>query len=107
MTEENSFETWAIVEIFGHQVVVGKVTEQTIGGKGMLRVDVPQTEDKQSFTKFYGMDAVYCITPVDEKTAIAAAQQFSSRPYDVLRLRLPELADRCKEGEEWDDDAGF
>jgi hypothetical protein len=102
--QDEKFETWAIVEIFGHQIIAGKVSEQVIGGQGMLRIDVPQTSDRESFTKFYGMDAVYCITPVEEQTAIAAAQQFSSRPYDVLRLRLPELADRVKEGEEWDDE---
>jgi hypothetical protein len=121
-TSEQVFETWAIVEIFGHQVMriknirAGKVSEQTIGGKGMLRIDVPQSKERSSFTKFYGMDGdkehrlVYCITPVEEHTAIAAAEQFSSRPYDggqrtsVLRLRLPEVTSRNLEGKEWNDD---
>jgi hypothetical protein len=67
--QDEKFETWAIVEIFGHQIIAGKVSEQVIGGQGMLRIDVPQTSDRESFTKFYGMDAVYCITPVEEQTA--------------------------------------
>ena len=38
---EKAFEQWAIVEIFGHQRIAGKVTEQTIGGCSFVRVDVP------------------------------------------------------------------
>lgn len=36
-----TFEQWCLVELFGHQQVVGLVSEQTIGGQAFIRVDVP------------------------------------------------------------------
>lgn len=30
--EQKSFETWAIIELFGHQQIAGLVTETTIDG---------------------------------------------------------------------------
>ena len=35
----SSFDSWAIVEIFGHQTFAGRVTEQAIGGASFVRVD--------------------------------------------------------------------
>jgi hypothetical protein len=41
MADTPSTEQWAIVEIFGHQRIAGRLTEQTIGGCSFVRVDVP------------------------------------------------------------------
>lgn len=38
------FEQFAVVELFGHQIIAGKVSEQVIGGQGFVRVDVPAIE---------------------------------------------------------------
>ncbi len=54
VTETNQLkevEQFAIVELFGHQVIAGKVSEQVIGGQGFIRVDVPTTESQEGFTK--------------------------------------------------------
>lgn len=32
---------WAIVELFGHARIAGRVTEQVIAGQGFIRADVP------------------------------------------------------------------
>ncbi len=48
--EAEQFESWAIVELFGHQKIAGKLTEQTIGGCHFIRVDVPAFEDSPAFT---------------------------------------------------------
>ena len=68
------FEQFAIVELFGHNIIAGKVTEQVIGGQGFVRVDVPTVDDHEGFTKFYGAGAIYAITPCDEKAMLAAVQ---------------------------------
>lgn len=39
--DTHKFESWCIVELFGHQRIAGLVTEQTIGGCNFVRVDVP------------------------------------------------------------------
>ena len=86
MTEE-AFEAWAIVELFGHQKIAGKLTEQTIGGCNFIRVDVPAFEDSPAFTKLYTQGAIYGVTFVSEQIARAAAQSFRVAPVSVYKLR--------------------
>jgi hypothetical protein len=85
--ENEKFETWAIVELFGHTRFVGKVSEQTVGGCSFIRLDVPEVGKKKSFTKLYGQNAIYCITPVDEKFARAYLKTTNPEPINVY---LPE-----------------
>lgn len=86
MTKE-VFEAWAIVELFGHQKIAGKLTEQTIGGCNFIRVDVPAFEDSPAFTKLYTQGAIYGVTFVSEQIACAAAQSFRVAPVSVYELR--------------------
>jgi hypothetical protein len=32
MSETNQFDQWAVIELFGHNRIAGRVTEQVIGG---------------------------------------------------------------------------
>lgn len=102
---ENGFDQWCIIEIFGHQRIAGRVREQTIGGCSFLRVDVPEAKAKRSqwngttggyevteetipaFTKFYGQGAIYSMTPCTEAVARAAIQQFAAEPVTCVDLR--------------------
>lgn len=78
------FESWAIVELFGHVTMAGKVSEQTIAGAAMLRLDVPAVEDVAGgFTRFYGSSAIYSITPTDEATARRAVKILQARPITI------------------------
>ncbi len=97
------FEQFAVVELFGHQVIAGKVSEQVIGGQGFVRVDVPATDGQPAFTKFYGAGAIYAITPCDEDTAIAAVIGLKQKPIDVWKLNLPQLSVGRDEYKEEDD----
>lgn len=87
------FDQWAIVELFGHQRIAGRVTEQTIGGCAFVRVDVPECEavgsnpPTQAFTKLFGNGAIYGISFVDEATARMAARQLRVRPINAFELR--------------------
>ena len=74
------FEHYALVELFGHQRIAGKVTEAEIGGGKFIRVDVPAIGDAQPLTRFYSPGAIYGITPVTEETALALAAQFRVEP---------------------------
>lgn len=86
------FEQFAIVELFGHQVIAGKVSEQVVGGQGFVRVDVPSIEGAEGFTKFYGAGAIYAITPCNEETMLAAVEGLRQKPIDVWKLHLPQLS---------------
>jgi hypothetical protein len=75
----------------GHQQIVGRLREQVIAGKAFLRVDVPGQNGDKDFTRFYGPDSIYCISPVSEDVAKAMLQQSRFRnepikPYDIPRL---------------------
>ena len=100
--ENKTFEEWAIVEIFGHQRIAGRVSEQTIGGCSFVRVDVPECPKHQAFTKLYGQGAIYAMTITDEKTARMAAESYAPEPMDqwtVQRMieRLPAPDDRVRD----------
>lgn len=81
-----------IVELFGHQVIAGRVSEQTIGGQSFVRVDVPEVGPSKAFTKFYGSGAIYAMTPVDEPTMMAAVKFYQVQPIEVFRLTAPALS---------------
>ena len=65
-------KAWALVELFGHQRVVGFLSEQNFPGGTLLRVDIPDlTKDskvvRKGFTRYFGLSAVYSITPITEE----------------------------------------
>ena len=85
--DNEKFETWAIVELFGHNRYIGKVSEQTIGGCSFIRLDVPKIGKQAAFTKLYSQNAIYCITPVDEKFAKEYLKTMNPQPINIY---LPE-----------------
>ena len=82
-------ETYCLLELMGHQKVAGLLTETTIAGKGMLRVDIPNEKGQTIHTRFYSPDAVYSISPVDRQICIGIAVKCNVRPvtiYDLAKL---------------------
>lgn len=92
--ENTKFECWALVELFGHQRIAGRVSEQAIGGCNFVRVDVPAVNGEPSFSKLFGNGAIYAITPVAEEIAVAAAKSYRTvpvSPYEIPELRQMRL----------------
>lgn len=93
MSETPKFNEWALVELFGHQRIVGKVSEATLAGGAFLRVDVPEMgPEKPAFTRFYGPGAVYCISPIGETEARGLLAYSRNEP--VSRFELPQIAEK-------------
>lgn len=90
MSEQNNGQ-WAIVELMGHKVVAGYITEETHYGAPLLRVDVPETKTYPKFTQYYGGSAIYCITPVSEDVATLTAESSKVNPVSVY---VPDLITR-------------
>lgn len=89
---EQTFDAWALVELFGHQRIVGRVTEQAIGGASFIRVDVPGPDGEVRFTRLYGAAAIYSINPIERDTAVALAQRCGAEPvkaYEIPQLPAP------------------
>ncbi len=108
-TDNQSFDQFCIVELFGHQRIAGRVSEQTIGGQSFVRVDVPECNGQPAFTKLYGSGAIYALTPVSEEIALRAVNSMRVRPVDVYYLSPPTIQsvpDQDDDDDEGDDD-GF
>lgn len=90
---------WAIVELFGHQRIAGRVSEQTFGGASFVRVDVPiVTEETErlgaphletipAHTRSFGPAAIYSINWCDEATATISAHAIKHQPISPYSLR--------------------
>jgi hypothetical protein len=93
MSESEKFDTWAVVEVMGHNKYAGRVTEQAIGGCAFVRVDVPAIGERLPFTKLLGQGSIFCITPVSEEVARNVAAQCAATPVYVyspsVQPRLP------------------
>lgn len=92
MSEPTKFQTWAVVELFGHQRIAGFCSEETIAGSALLRVDVPGVADRQPFTRYFGAGAIYALTPCDEQVARRVAGYVQVDPIPVYLPRIPQLA---------------
>lgn len=86
-----AFDSWAIVEVMGHNRFAGRVSEQAIGGASFVRIDVPEVERSgqkfPGFTKLFGGGAIYSITPVTEETARGVAATIHQQPMNAWDAR--------------------
>ena len=95
LSQKAAFDEWALVELFGHARIVGKVTEATIAGGVFIRVDVPNDDGSEVlFTRFFGPSAIYSMSPIDKDMALHLARSVSAEPvkqYELPpQLRAPE-----------------
>jgi hypothetical protein len=85
--QQEKLDLWAVVELFGHQKIAGRITEQNIAGTNMLRVDVPETSTQPAFTRFFGSAAIYAINPADEESVKYYADKLQTKPIDSWDVR--------------------
>jgi hypothetical protein len=101
----DKLETWAVVELFGHDRIAGYVTEQEVAGSAFVRVDVPDLDGEPGFSKLFGPSAIYSLTPVTEDVARVACQRFAVRPLgtwtpSVLRALPAPTIDQAEAEDE-------
>lgn len=94
MSVQKSFQEWCKVELFGHIVIVGLVSERVIAGEGFIQVDVPKTDAGPGFSRIYGTSAIYCMSPISEDTAMELLKYY--RPIPVKPYEIPLLSDSSK-----------
>ena len=95
MSENDKFDSWAVVELFGHQQIAGRVTEASIGGCSFLRVDVPEQPAivasprngwygdqpaTPAYTRYFGNGAIYAMSPCTEAAARSVAARIRVKP---------------------------
>jgi len=115
MSEQEKFDQWAIVELFGHQRIAGRVTEASIGGAAFIRVDVPDQPARKAvrtygsdqaalpaFTRYFGGGAIYAINPCSEDIAKRACAEIRARPPMPFSIERPAL--NAPQDDLYDDD---
>ncbi|MGB6113519.1 MAG: hypothetical protein WBF97_00330 [Comamonas sp.] len=110
--EQNKQEQFAIVELFGHARIAGRISEQVFGGTALVRVDVPEVSFVErpfgqperivtvpAHTRSFGGSAIYSINWVDEAAAKLAAQSIKHRPIQAYGLvtTLREMTDKDRQ----------
>lgn len=61
-----NLDCWALLEIFGHTKVAGRVSTRKVGVNVMIQVDVPNDGDGLSHSQLFGPSAIFSITPTSE-----------------------------------------
>lgn len=98
---EPELKSWALVELFGHQRIVGYMSQQTFGTGVLFRVDVPDLlkdgkSIRRGFTRYFGLSAIYSITPCDEDTVRRMLPNIDGTPGDARPLSLHSFKrDEC------------
>lgn len=89
MTEKKEF--WALVDLFGHSQIAGFLSEDSIGGCSMIRVDVPPVDGMVGYTRWFGNGAIYSISPMDEKLVRAFISRFKPPPITAYMPEIRQL----------------
>lgn len=98
------FEQWAIVELFGHVKLAGRVTEEDVFGRTLGRIDIP-TLDGGFVTQYFGGGSIYRLTPCSEEAARQVAR--GAGTPKIYRLELtapPQPPDYDEDPSDFDDD---
>lgn len=77
--------TWAIVELLGKTVIAGLVSEETMFGQTLGRIDIPLNNN--IVTQYFSGASIYRITPTTEEIATAIAKAHQPQPIRMLQLR--------------------
>jgi len=86
-------KAWALVELFGHQRIVGYLSQQTMGTGVLFRVDVPDLiKDgktvRPGFTRYFGLPAIYSITPISEQMVRQLLPNIDGTPGEARPLQV-------------------
>ncbi len=89
--QQAALKSWAMVELFGHQRIVGWVTVEPVEFPGMIRVDVPDllkdgNVERAGFTRYFGKAAIYGVTPISEQSVrelLPHVNGYPSRPLSI------------------------
>ena len=83
-----ALDLWALVEIFGHTKIAGRLTERKVGVNVMLQVDVPKgTESEFSHSRLFGPAAIFSINPTTEEWC----RKWTAAQAEYARTPLPYI----------------
>lgn len=92
MSESQPFDAWGMLELFGHQKLAGRLTEQSIGGCHFIRIDVPEVESLPEYTRLFTQGAIYGVTITTEGVARKLAANLRAAPIKAYDIAAPAPA---------------
>lgn len=102
--------TWAVVEVMGHKVLAGWVTEEDLAGVKFLVVDVPELPEvpdvlqaRPAFQQWFGAAAIFSVSPCEE----SKAREISTRLFPRKRVAQPLVAYAEQVGTDSDPEIDF
>jgi hypothetical protein len=104
-----AIERWAIIDLFGHTRLAGRVSEVQQFGTSMCRIEVPEVDGRPGFTRDVGGTAIFGMTDVSEDLAVAFTRQQRTAPVQAYELKMlpaaaePPDADLVEEDDHADD----
>jgi hypothetical protein len=89
--QSKELKSWALVELFGHQRIVGFLSQQSFGTGVLFRVDVPDLTSsgktiREGFTRYFGLSAIYSITPISEEMVRKLLPSIDGTPGEARAL---------------------
>jgi hypothetical protein len=94
---------WALLELFGHTKIAGRVTTRKLGTEVMFQVDVPKGDTEFSHSRLFNPKAVFSVNPTTEQwcrkwAAYAAECGYSVLPYIPEPTKAIAAPDNDNEG---------
>jgi hypothetical protein len=89
---------WAVVEIMGHRTRAGRVSDATLGGATLLRVEHPTRLAEgpdEPLAEYYAPQAIFAIRPCSLDEAMRVADMYWGQPLarPALAAALEDLVD--------------
>ena len=87
-SKDEEFEFWAVVELFGHQKLAGRLSEKPKGSVIFFQVDVPDGQGQIRYSRIINASSIYAINPTDKDTVLRICTQ---EPFDTNRPAIPYI----------------
>lgn len=100
---------FAVVEIMGRRTRAGMISDATIGGATLLRIEEPTGRvgpDGDPLCEYYAPQAIFAIRPCSHDEAVRAAWSWpAERPQIELPPAMAEaIAASVDDDDDWDED---
>lgn len=88
--------TYARLELLGHRVLHGELSEEEIAGVQFIAIDVIERGEKAVRREYYSAQSIYCIAPMTEDAVLEATRPHVRR---IAESVWDEIGDDWNEGD--------
>lgn len=97
LDQQEEINTWALLELFGHTKIAGRVSTRKLGSEVMFQVDVPKGETEFAYSRLFNPKAVFSVNPTTEAWCRKWADYAATTGHQVL----PYIPDSVRQIEDF------